>query len=113
MNAQSTAQMHNPVNAPEHAQMHTPLGGAVCVQTVGAQVHEPKPSDLLLATFGGKGSGMWIKTTRGERCVPADFPKPDWLDDPKHTAAEMGPAQWNAVDQPERVQVARQRRVGR
>jgi hypothetical protein len=66
-----------------------------------------RPSDLLLATFGGKGSGIWFQTTRGERCVPADFPKPDWLDDPSHTLAEMGPPSWNAVDQPGRVHVAR------
>jgi hypothetical protein len=41
----------------------------------------PKPRDLLLATFGGK---LWVKTPKGERGE-----RPDWLNDPSHTAAEM------------------------
>ena len=47
---------------------------------------EPKVSDLLRATFG-KFADVWVErngvTTTGKR--------PAYLDQPSHTAAEMGP----------------------
>ncbi len=49
---------------------------------------EPKPSELLIATFGGKA---WFRTLRGTRGeLPEGFNQDGTNAWPSHTAAEMG-----------------------
>ncbi len=51
---------------------------------------EPKPSELLIATFGGKA---WFRTLRGTRGeLPEGFNQDGTNAWPSHTAADMGPS---------------------
>ena len=75
-------------------------------RTSDRELGPDRPSDLLIATFGGS-IAHW---TNGQKSGGQGFgPEGDWRSWPSHTAAEMGPPSWNAVDQPARVQVRRQR----
>jgi hypothetical protein len=60
---------------------------------------EPKASDLLRAAFDVPEKGVWVErdgvTVRGSR--------PDYLDRPMHTAADMAPSAWPSVIEAEIV----------
>jgi hypothetical protein len=58
-----------------------------------------RASDVICATFDVPDDGIWIErhgvTVRGSR--------PDWLDWPSHTAADMAPSAWPSAKAAERA----------